>query len=151
MAGDSVKYFLVLLFGTLLWYQGCGSSVHTGKKSGSLGQLSSIFPYSEKSRYYDDVQLVSMEENNGIWEYQFIVAIVDAEDEDMNIDVEVKVTDLNDQLLCPRYISKINRTNNHIELPNCNRNEELTEIKVVLSAAPVGEERQLVRVHEFSL
>ncbi len=142
----SIMFILIVLN-----FQNCSPS-HTGG-SGSLN-LASIYPYySEKPDYFESVQLIKVEQGSGgLWLYQFAVSIADADDPQKSIDIEVRIFDQANAVLCPTFNATVTAASNNIVIDNCSSANMATKAKVEIDAKPTtGTTLEPVRTYSFDL
>lgn len=142
--------FILLLAG-LMVYQNC-SPQHTDQvaQASSLN-IFSMFPYGEDDLYYDDVQIVEKVQVGNEWSYKLIASIVNVEEEDELVEVDFMIYDINGDLVCPRLSGSVNRSTNHLQLPDCRSTLNLDHLKVEVHAGAPGAMKQLLRTHILNL
>ncbi len=113
--------------------------------------VASIFPFNEKGQYFQNVQIVEKSEDSGVWNYQFIASIADADQESTELDVEFDVVDGEGNRVCPRSVTTVNNSNNHIQIASCESTTNYSALKVVVRAAPKGQALQEIATHDFDL
>lgn len=122
-----------------LFFQNCSESKHTSSSATSLS-LSSIYPYFEqKPDYYENVQLTTVFQENGLWKYQFVASIVYADTPSEEVDVEIRILDQNQNVLCPRRTARVKNTNNHVEIPDCQSSQQATLARIEIYAKLASE------------
>lgn len=142
-----MRIFIFLPF--LFLFNNCDSS-HLIDREATV-TLSSIFPFKMKSQYYQNVQIVNKSEESGVWNYQFIASVVDAEQEESDVDVEIDVLDGSGNRICPRTQATVNRSNNNIQVLECKSTTDFGALKVEVKAAPAGQSLQSIALHDFDL
>ncbi len=145
-----MSYLKWIIFCSLLVsFNNCGS--HHLRDIEQTINVSSIFPFTRKAAYYHNVQIVEKKEVDGVWSYQFIASVVDADNEDSNIDIEIDILDSKGKRVCPRTLETVNRTSNHIQISACETPVDHQGLTVEVKAAPEGQSRQLIASEKFDL
>ena len=125
---------LLLVLSTVLFFQNCSGSKHYSA-SGNNISLSSIYPYyDEKPSYFENIQLTTAFEENGLWKYQFVASVVYADMPSEEVDVEIRIFDQDQKILCPRRTARVKNTNNHIEIPDCQSSRQTTLARIEIYA-----------------
>ncbi len=130
-------------------FNNCGS--HHLRDIEQTINVSSIFPFTRKAAYYHNVQIVEKKEVDGVWNYQFIASVVDADNEDSNIDIEIDILDSKGKRVCPRTLETVNRSSNHIQISSCETPNDHSALTVEVKVAPEGQSRQLIASEKFDL
>lgn len=133
----------------VLFFQNCSGSTYTNN-SGSSVNLSSIYPYYDvKPSYYENIQLTTAFQESGIWKYQFVASVVHADTPGEEVDVEIRIFDQNQKILCPRRTARVKNTNNHIEIPDCQSSQQATLARIEIYAK-LASETALKRISKYT-
>ncbi len=125
---------LICALSAILFFQNCSGSKHS-ITSGEKVSLSSIYPYYEqKPEFFENIQLTTAFEDNGIWKYQFVASVVYVDVPGEEIDVEIRIYDQNQNVLCPRRTARVKNTNNHILIPDCQSSQKATLARIEIFA-----------------
>jgi hypothetical protein len=155
MNRSGVFAVIVGLILSVLIFQNCGDNFSSSQRAlGGQYRLIDLYPYkTEAPDFFEDIQLVSFSHDpeSNLYVYQFIASVVDIEDEEQVLDVEVLIRDTDGNLVCPRVTQQVNRSSNHIEVPDCETERVLTQIEAYLRVARPGQEFQDLRVHNLDL
>ncbi len=140
---------LGLALSAVLFFQNCSGSSHEST-SGTYVSLSSIYPYyNEKPIYYENIQLTTAFEESGLWKYQFVASVVHADTPSEEVDVEIRIFDQNQRVLCPRRNVRVKNTNNHIEIPDCQSSQQATLARIEIYAK-LASETALKRISKYT-
>jgi hypothetical protein len=140
---------VLLVLTPILFFQNCAESKHTASSEASVS-LSSIYPYfEEKPEFYENIQLTTAFQENGLWKYQFIASIVSAETPSEEVDVEIRIFDQKQAILCPRRNVRVKNTNNHIQIPDCQSSQKATLARIEIFAK-LASERTLKKVSDYT-
>lgn len=150
-----MRILAVLLFlcGVLLGFQNCGSE-HTIDKSSTTGGVSiqSVYTYTTKPKYFDNVQLIAIQNVSGGFNYQFIASIVLADNPAQSIDVRYTFNNSSGGLVCPRVMATVNRGNNHIEIASCQSTTQQTSMNIIVEAKlPTATNYEAVAQYPFRI
>ncbi|MCB9073569.1 MAG: hypothetical protein H6623_08100 [Bdellovibrionaceae bacterium] len=138
----------------LLIYQNCSPSHSSNESTAQSFSVESVYPYfNQKPTYFDNVQLTKAYEEDSIWKYQYVASIVYIDDPQQYIDIEIKIYDENNNLLCPRTSKTISTDDNHILIDNCESDKQVksTKIEVYAKLASTSGELQLVSTYLFKM
>ena len=140
---------LISTFSAVLFFQNCSGSKHAST-SGTYVNLSSIYPYFEqKPVYYENIQLTTAFNDGGVWKYQFVASVVYADAPSEEVDVEIRIFDQNQNILCPRRTARVKNTNNHIEIPDCQSSQKATLARIEIHAK-LATERVLNKISTYT-
>lgn len=120
-----MKRYLVFTISALCLlavFQNCGSQHSQGLNSESLKAVNilDIYPYYDaKPDFFESVQLTDVIDQGSSWKYQFVASATYIDDPDHEIDVRITFKDISNNLICPQVNKRVNRSNNHIQIDNC--------------------------------
>jgi hypothetical protein len=130
---------LVLALSAVLFFQNCSGSKHATTSGNNLS-LSSIYPYyDEKPLYFENIQLTTAFKENELWKYQFVASVVYIDMPSEEVDVEIRIFDQDQKILCPRRTARVKNTNNHIEIPDCQSSHQATLARIEIYAKLASE------------
>lgn len=119
---------VILGFLTLAIYQNCSPSHSDG---GTPFSIATIYPYYDaKPAYFDSVQLTKVAQENKKWVYEFVVGAVYLDDPEKMIDVEVRIDDQDDKILCTTTSVRVNSSSNHIMIDDCGSDDKVSLIQI---------------------
>lgn len=130
-----MKYSLIttvlLSLLTLGIYQNCSPS-HTGNQEvESPFDISSVYPYFDsKPEFMNNVQLTKAYKDGNVWRYQFVAGIVHADKPDSDVNVDIRIFDQDDNILCLSKKATVSSSSNHIMIDNCNASTKASLVKI---------------------
>ena len=141
--------FVVSFVFVIALMQNCGG-FHVLDSVGISAQSENIYPYyASAPEYFADVQFIAKEYSGSEYNYRFIASAVSIQNEDDFIQVEIGVFDVDGNLICPRIVREVNRSNNHIEIEDCSSDQEYLSLVVKVFAGPIDGDLLVARDQYF--
>lgn len=117
---------------TLSVFQNCAPS-HQGNSTDGVTpfDVSKIYPYyDERPDYFNNIQLTKVYEDAGLWKYQFVASAVYVDAPEEDIDVDIRILDQDDKLLCLSTKVRVNSSSNNIMIDNCKSSSKASTVKI---------------------